>query len=683
MTQFKSLRLENIRSYKNAEIDFKKGASLLSGDIGSGKTSILLGLQFSLFGLQPGQKGSSILRNGEDFAMTRLKLEIDGEMITIERSIRKSKTGSISQDSNILTINGNTQELSTSEMKERVISLLNYPKELAKKSNLLYKFTVYMPQEEMKSIIQEKPEVRLDTLRYIFGLDRYKRIKENANFLMKKIKDSIRTKEVLVAESDIIKRKLNIETENKIQLSKQTLNLNITLQQLILEKQEKENTLNKLQEDLDEITKANSEIEKNKIKLEGQKEAEAKIKKEISIMQSQITEELDFSQEKLDSTSILLENHKKILEEKNSEFLKLNSEVSVLSSKKEQPMDLKNQIISLENCPTCLQLVGQDHKTRIGKKLGFEIEDIDRELEQKIIQKAHLIRLIETEKELVIGYESDKAKLQQNKIKAEHQKQIKIKIQSEAYILDRTTNEIKQLEDKTQELSNHLESSSKSQEEFEVAREAFKNQNKKMHEQEIILATKNKELEILKIRLAELQEDLASKEKIKEAMNKLKELGYWIQKNLVDTVDRTEKNRIAQVKNEFSNALSKWFAYLASDSFSVELDDQFTPSIKNQDYEIDYAFLSGGERTSVALAYRLALNQVLNAHSSIKTNGILILDEPTEGFSSEQVQKMGKIFEELKYEQMILVSHEREMDNFVDHVIEIKKGSESQIEPNS
>ena len=137
------------------------------------------------------------------------------------------------------------------------------------------------------------------------------------------------------------------------------------------------------------------------------------------------------------------------------------------------------------------------------------------------------------------------------------------------------------------------------------------------------------------------------------------------------------------MKNEFSNALSKWFAYLASDSFSVELDDQFTPSIKNQDYEIDYAFLSGGERTSVALAYRLALNQVLNAHSSIKTNGILILDEPTEGFSSEQVQNMGKIFEELKYEQMILVSHEREMDNFVDHVIEIKKDSESKIEPNS
>ena len=51
----------------------------MAGDIGSGKTSILLGLQFALFGLQPGQKGASILRQGEDSAYVCLELEIDGK----------------------------------------------------------------------------------------------------------------------------------------------------------------------------------------------------------------------------------------------------------------------------------------------------------------------------------------------------------------------------------------------------------------------------------------------------------------------------------------------------------------------------------------------------------------------------------------------------------------------------
>ena len=64
----KRLSLRNIRSYEELELKFPKGSILLSGEIGAGKTSILLGLQFALFGLQPGQKGTSILRQGEDNA---------------------------------------------------------------------------------------------------------------------------------------------------------------------------------------------------------------------------------------------------------------------------------------------------------------------------------------------------------------------------------------------------------------------------------------------------------------------------------------------------------------------------------------------------------------------------------------------------------------------------------------
>lgn len=679
MTQLKKLTLQNIRSYKDLEITFQQGSSLLSGDIGSGKTSILLGLQFALFGLQPGQKGNSILRNGTDSASTKLEIEIDGDEIIIERSIKKSTSGSITQDFNLLTINGDSQELSTSEMKERVISLLNYPKELAKKSNLLYKFTVYMPQEEMKSIIEESPETRLDTLRYIFGLDRYKRIKENASLLLKKLKDTIRIKEVLVAETNLIKEKFAIENENKVQLVKQINNLQIEFSSTEKEKERTESEMIKLQGSLDFRTSQVSELEKLKINLQNKKDSSERTRKEIKSLQIQISENLNFSQEKLATTEDLLTQHKRTLEELNSSFLKLNSEVSVLNSKKEQPLELRNQIISLENCPTCLQVVGQDHKTRIGKKLEYEIQDINRELEEKIFQKENVISQIEKEKELVRNYETDISKLQQDKIKFEHQRQIKTKIQSESYILDRTLGEIQQLETQIQQLEISLQSTAKLSEEFEIIKELYKAKTSSLHQKEIILATKRKELELLKLKLEDLSKDLSEKEKIKQSMNRLKELNFWIQKNFIETIDRAEKGLITQVKNEFSNALSKWFSHLASDNFAVELDDKFTPSIKNQDYEMDYAFLSGGERTSVALAYRLALNQVLNAHSNMKTNGILILDEPTEGFSSEQVQKMGKIFEELNYSQMIIVSHESQIEDFVDKLIKVQKDTESKI----
>ena len=94
----KKLILKNIRSYESLEIDFPKGSTLLTGEIGVGKTSILLGIQFALFGLQPGQKGSSLLRQGEDNAFAKIIFEINEQIIEIERTIKKTKSGSITQE---------------------------------------------------------------------------------------------------------------------------------------------------------------------------------------------------------------------------------------------------------------------------------------------------------------------------------------------------------------------------------------------------------------------------------------------------------------------------------------------------------------------------------------------------------------------------------------------------------
>ena len=113
---------------------------------------------------------------------------------------------------------------------------------------------------------------------------------------------------------------------------------------------------------------------------------------------------------------------------------------------------------------------------------------------------------------------------------------------------------------------------------------------------------------------------------------------------------------------------------LVSDSFNVRLSEDFTPIIEQQDYEIDYAYLSGGERTAIALAYRLALNQVINSFlSKIKTRDLVILDEPTDGFSEQQLDKMREVLDELNVSQLIIVSHEQKIESFVDNVIKFKK----------
>ena len=235
----KKISLNNIRSYKNQEVEFPPGSTLLSGDIGSGKTSVLLGIEFGLFGLQPGQRGNSILRNGAKEGGVILEFELDNKLIKIERKLKRGKT--INQDYCSIEIDGEKQEISVTELKNMVLELLSYPNEFSKKQNLLYKFTVYTPQEEMKQIILQDPETRINTLRHVFGIDKYKRILENTLIITSKLREEKRIKEALTV--GIEQEKLQI-IEREEELETKYLNLEYIEKELFLKQEERKNTLN-------------------------------------------------------------------------------------------------------------------------------------------------------------------------------------------------------------------------------------------------------------------------------------------------------------------------------------------------------------------------------------------------------------------------------------------------------
>jgi exonuclease SbcC len=136
-----------------------------------------------------------------------------------------------------------------------------------------------------------------------------------------------------------------------------------------------------------------------------------------------------------------------------------------------------------------------------------------------------------------------------------------------------------------------------------------------------------------------------------------------------------EKHVMLKVYHEFNDLFRKWFGMLLEDdAISVRLDECFTPIVEQNGYEVEIENLSGGEKTSLALAYRLALNKVINdVMSSIKTKELIILDEPTDGFSTEQLDKLKDVLDELNIEQTILVSHEAKIEGFVENLIRVNK----------
>ena len=179
---------------------------------------------------------------------------------------------------------------------------------------------------------------------------------------------------------------------------------------------------------------------------------------------------------------------------------------------------------------------------------------------------------------------------------------------------------------------------------------------------------------MLQRQILELEEEIRKIQELEKKLNYMRELEFWLNNKFIELVLYTEKNVMLKLREEFSQLFSEWFSILVPESITVRLDESFTPIIQQNDYELEYNYLSGGERTAVALAYRLALNQVINSLlSKIKTRDLVILDEPTDGFSESQLEKMRDVLQQLKVKQLILVSHEQKIEGFVDNIIRFKK----------
>ncbi len=670
---FKRIKIKNIRSYDNAEISMTHGSVLLSGDIGSGKTSILLAIEFALFGLQPGQKGTSLLKNGKDEGRVELEFELDGKNIIIVRTLKRKKT--VGQEETYITIDGKTEEKAITDMKNQVLQLLNYPLEFAKKTNLLYRFTVYTPQEEMKQIILENPEIRLNTLRHVFGIDKYKRIKENSLLLTSKLRELSRLKQGQISDLDLFKTRLNDKKESLILIQDQIPQIEKKLKEISASRVKKDAEIMEIEAKIEEKIKIENEIEKLNILLLTKREQIVKIDRDIDLIRKRLEQvSKEFNQEDLDNIIIKLVDKKKSYESFNREAIELSTKISSLLAKKAELEKLKEKILNLKVCPTCLQEVTVTHKHGIFEQTEKEIYvitndkiNLDNEKQKKEILVKQIISEMSELEKLKSSSEAIKIRMQtiqEDSKKLDDFEKQKISltgdiemITSQVYRLRENISELKKYDLIMQTKKRELESIVLEEKQIEIKRA------------EIV-----KEIDIGKLEIVRMEKEIESKERIKDELIYITELENWISIQFLELISFIEKNVMLKLREEFSKLFNEWFSILVPDTFNVRLDDEFTPIIEQQDYELDYGYLSGGERTAIALAYRLALNQTINSLlSEIKTKGIVILDEPTDGFSQQQLDKMRDVLQQLKVNQLIIVSHDQKMEGFVDNIIRLKK----------
>ena len=800
----KSIKLEHIRSYINEKIDFPEGSVLLSGDIGSGKSTILLAIEFALFGLRRKHlPGLSLLRHGKNNGSVELSFSVNSKQVTIKRNLKRKID--VAQDTGYIIIDGIKKEGTAVELKSIILDLLGYPQSLLTKTkSLVYRYTVYTPQEEMKAILLEDKEERLDTLRKVFGFDKYKRVRENSQIITKVIRDKVN---LLKGKAENIEEKKTKAEELRNQIRElDTIIDGITLEleqiknnitQKANEKQEfevKTNELHTLKKDLEILqTRLNEKISKKeenlnklkdideKIRLTEEKLKDVEIKnenfiedeikqKEIQIdsllkKQYEIKSKLDFIDDKTREVNLFLDNNKFTVQNIDDKKLKLselnkkvklkletqekykevidkissfNLKINEFSISKQNSEKVKAEILNIGKCPTCKQNVSKEHKMDIrskeesnirlsDKKINeFQVElhiavkkksDLEIKLTQildseKLFDKTKLElesleklqKEIESNKTLQKTLETRKTNILKEKQEFEKTniEKIRQEIENKRLILKqiREKRSILALIDQRQELKQEIEKSNQFLEE-EINRltqentslnekiDSFKDVEQKFIEIkqqleefktkqqqiEIKFAEKRKELESVNNILELINKEIQEKQEAKDKINKLTNLKNWIDDYFLKLMLTIENQVMLRVYSEFNDLFKNWFDMLIeSEVINARLDREFTPVIEQNGYETFIENLSGGEKTACALAYRLALNKVINdLQAKVQTKDIIILDEPTDGFSTEQLDKVRDVINELDMKQVIIVSHESKIEGFVDSVLRIEK----------
>ncbi len=676
----KSIKLNNIRSYLEQKIDFPTGSLLLSGDIGSGKSTILLAIEFALFGSKPSElPASSLLRHGKTEGSVELNFELQGKNIVVKRNLKRSKNG-IKQEVGYIITNGIKKELSPVEMKSHVFDLLGYPKDLvAKGKDLIYRYTVYTPQEEMKRILTEDKDARLNTLRKVFNIDKYKKIRENTSIFIRGVKEKRKEFEGFISDLEEKRKELNGINKEIFELDEKIKSVIPKAERAKTEVSKKREKISIYENKVNELNKLKKNLELLELDLSNTLNEHNNNNKKISRLNEQIIEiEKDLGKEEIieadnikEKINILEKNIEGLQEEIDKVKLRLG-ELAVNKDKAEETID---KVSKMEKCPLCLQNVKHEHKNSIK---DWEIRNII-EAEQNIefySEKEKKIRdkldSAEKEKDVLRKSESKieliKLKMQNVKEKREEKEKLE-KIQIEL------KKKIGEINTKKQEINRNKDTMRNAEEDYKIVKTQFDialEEEKKLSIEKTGLEKENESLmRIIKT----LEVEIDKKLKAKEKLSYLAEMQNWLENYFIDLMGTMERHIMLQVYKEFNELFKTWFNILIEDeTISVRLDDEFAPVIEQNGYETYVENLSGGEKTAVALSYRLALNKVINdVVVDIKTKDILMLDEPTDGFSSEQLDKVRDVLDQLNMQQVVIVSHESKIESFVDSVIRIGK----------
>ena len=164
--------------------------------------------------------------------------------------------------------------------------------------------------------------------------------------------------------------------------------------------------------------------------------------------------------------------------------------------------------------------------------------------------------------------------------------------------------------------------------------------------------------------LKEIEDIIVKQEQLSTHIKLLEDIRGYYGKDGVQKIIRNN------VRPDIERNTFEIFSEFDFDYQSITLDEEYNILIKKQNSEISLKMLSGGEKIVIALALRLGIARTITQN---KTE-LLILDEPTIHLDAERKENLINIMREINIvPQMIIVSHDEEMESLSNNIIKISK----------
>ena len=679
-----SIELGDFLAHSETKLEFEKGVTIFVGENGAGKSSIIDGITFSLFGQHTRKSNKGLIKRGSNQGYSKIEFSINGKQYETVRKI-DSKGGLVATFSEI-TKEGRV-EIAAGERKQFGESMTEQVEKTIGMDFEKLKIASIVQQGELNSIINAKPKEFKELLNAIIGIDKLDVASESMKKVTKEFREKIKTDlgyddtHIDILERDFEKYQQDIK-ESEPEKNK-----------LESEQQQIQDELKKLKKELEtetpKIDKINQlELRKDELSRYA-KDTMKGIQEKISENERKIRDCegcFDVIEQKIDFETKI----QKVEEALEDSLNKIQEMLSQIASLKEKQILASKLQLKDNKCPVCDSTVEKlnpffqiEHVKEETIKLQENIKLKEKEREMYNQKKKEFVQKVQKTRDAEATLKAHSINTKEELIGI--QKETQIQKKKLPLINNNDLKQISQIDEHTRLIFENilkLELETKGFNEKE-----FVNLKNTIEEKQTSLSQIHQQIGgiLEKIDKAEKQIDVIQKsilelKKVKKYISKLDK----VQTNIFSRDGAVATSLRSWALNSISVKASEYLSFLNTKIQRIALSEKardVSIACYSKTEVLELESLSGGEKVSVALALRLGMASLLGSSNL----NLMILDEPTTHLDAERKKSLVRVLSQLTEisnsqtpMQFLIITHDAEIfeDSNVEQIYKFESKEE-------